>query len=63
MADYVGARLAARKAWNRACWDVRTAELRHGVGSQEWVSACKAEKQAQDAYYAAASSERAHSQF
>jgi hypothetical protein len=63
MADNVGARLAARKRWNDACWDVRSAELRHGVGSPDWLAACQRENEAQRQYADAAARERATSRF
>jgi hypothetical protein len=51
-------RVQARKQWDSACWDVRGAELRYGVGSDEWLAACQREKAAQDAYAQAAAKER-----
>ena len=51
MNPHDNARLAASRAWKQACWDVRSAELRHGVGSEEWMAACKRERKLQDAYY------------
>lgn len=63
MADNVGARLAARKRWQDAIWLVGSAERQHGRGSQEWLSACQAEHQAQQAYADAAARERATSRF
>jgi hypothetical protein len=61
MGDVSGARLAARKKWDRAVWDARGVELRYGVGSVEWQRACQEEFAAQQEYAAAAAKERATS--